>query len=212
MKKNLVVSGFLLLILLVVLGANTVSAEARFLAKRVGADFNGELTLSGWGQKTAAYEFKLPGKLNLCLYAGFNEQFLYLGFYVRDPFLTYADDISLNFQGSDHLRLYFFQNGSQTTKEPITLYLLPSSKIKEPLLNITGASWRQQSVTVRSFPGQDDYFMTVTIDLSNLALSSWRRDLPLQIMLNEVNSTGKTKNHWLFGDGPMDYGTLVLSR
>ena len=207
MTKKLVRTSFLLLFLLLVMGTPSTSAAAHLKAVRVDADFNGVLPEKAWGEKTAAYDFSVNRDLKLRLFAGYDQKHLYLGFDVKDPFLTFQDDFSLEFQGSDHLRLSFWPKGSN----PVTLYLLPSSKIKEPLVNISGASWRQASVMVRSIPVQNGYFLTVAIDLSNLGLSPGHREIPVQIGVNEISSTGEAKTYWLFGTGPQDFATLVLS-
>ncbi|NLC54234.1 MAG: hypothetical protein GX770_09775 [Firmicutes bacterium] len=207
MTKKLARTGFLLFILLLVLGTLSASAAVRLKAARVDEGFSGVLPEKAWVEKTAAYDFALNRDLNLCFLAGFDQQYLYFGFHVKDNFLTFQDDFSLDFQGSDHLRLVFWPKGSS----PVTLYLLPSSKIKEPLLNISGASWRQVSVMVRSIPVQDGYFLTVTLELSNLGLARGEREIPVQIGVNEISSTGEAETYWLFGTGPQDFATLVLS-
>lgn len=208
MTKKLVREGFLLVLLFLVLGTPSRAADVPLKAVRVNESFAGTLPEKPWRESTAAYDFSLPGGMNLRLWAGFDQEQLYLGFYVKDLFLTFQDDYSLDFRGSDHLRLSFWSQGST----PVTLYLLPSSKIKEPLLNISGASWRRTSVMVRSFPVPDGYFLTVDIALSNLGLAPNHREIPVQIGVNEVSSTGEAKTYWLFGTGPQDYTTLVLSR
>ncbi|HHT04765.1 MAG TPA: hypothetical protein GXZ97_00675 [Hydrogenispora sp.] len=207
MTKKLVKTSFLLFILLLVMGTPSVTAAARLKAVRVGEGFDGTLSEKVWVENTTAYEFSLHNGLKIRLLAGFDQQQLYLGFLVKDPFLTFQDDFSLDFQGSDHLRLTFWPEGSN----PVTLYLLPSSKIKEPLVNISGASWRQTSVMVRSVPVQHGYFLTAAIDLNNLGLSSRYGEIPVQVGVNEISSKGEAKTYWLFGTGPQDFATLVLS-
>lgn len=210
MKRLLVKFGFLLLILLLVAGKLSVTAEERLSAARVNEDFRVDSPLEMWTKSTTVYDNNFSGNLSLRLYAGFNQNFLFLGFYVRDSFLTFADDFTLDFQGSDHLRIHF-QSDPEAAKTPVTLYLLPSSKIKEPLFNIAGASWRHSSITVHSVPGKAGYFYSVAIDRSNLR-PTWQREIPLQIGLHDVNSQGKVDLYWLFGTGPKDHGTLVLSQ
>lgn len=210
MKKKAVATGFLLFLVLLVIGNFTTAAEERLQAVRVAPNENGALTAEAWTRTISPYRYRLTPNLAVNLYAGYDQKYLYLGFQVEDSFLTFTDDFSLDFQGSDHLRVSFFSAGGE--QPAVTLYLLPSSKIKEPLLNIQGASWRQASITVRSFPAPQGYFLMVTIDLANFDLSPRNREIPLQIMVNEVNKGGRAKTYWLFGAGPQDYGTLVLSR
>ncbi|HHT48885.1 MAG TPA: hypothetical protein GXZ98_06295 [Firmicutes bacterium] len=210
MKKKSVTTSFLLVLLLLVLVTPMATAEERLPVVQIETAPNGVFTTEAWAQTTSPYLYSFPGNLAINLYAASDGKKLYLGFQVEDSFLSFTDDFSLNFKGSDHLRLYFFPEGQQ--QPPVTLYLLPNSKIKEPLLNIEGASWRQTSVTVRSLPTTEGYFLTVTIDLANLKTAPRQREIPLQIMVNEINKEGKTKTYWLFGMGLQDYGTLVLAR
>jgi len=205
--KKLVKTGFLLLFLLLVMETLSVAATTSFKAVRVDDGLHGALPEQVWAEKTAAYDFSLPGGLRIRLYTGFDQEHLYLGFSVKDPFLTFQDDFSLDFQGSDHLRLSFWPPDS----DPVTLYLLPSSKIKEPLLNISGAFWRQASFEVWSIPVQHGYFLTVAIALANLGVTPGQREIPVQIGVNEISSTGEAKTYWLFGKGPQDFATLLLS-
>lgn len=206
MKKKLVTSGFFLLLLLVLTGTLYASAPTRLKAVRVKGDFSQSAPVETWAENTSTTDFAF-GNLTLRLYTGYDQNRLYLGFYVKDPYLTFEDDFSLDFQGSDHLRISFWP----TAANQVSLYLLPSSKIKEPLLNISGASWRQTSIAVQSIPVPQGYFLTVAFELSTLDLAPGQRELPLQIGLNEINSKGQARTHWLFGAGPQDYAVLVLS-
>ncbi|NLM38002.1 MAG: hypothetical protein GX202_07750 [Firmicutes bacterium] len=208
MTKKLVGTGFLLVLLVLAMGTPSGSVNVPLKAVRVGDGFAGALPDNAWRENMAAYDFVLREGLSLRLLAGFDQDHLYLGFSVKDPFLNFADDFSLDFRGSDHLRLIFWPLGPT----PVTLYLLPSSKIKEPLLNISGVSWRQTSVTVRSSSMPDGYFLTVAISLANLGVAPGHREIPVQIGVHEVGGTGEAKTYWLFGTGPQDYATLVLSR
>lgn len=210
MKKKAVTTGFLLFLALLVMGNFIIAAEERLQTIRVTPGGNGAFPVEDWTRTASPYRYRLSQNIAVNLYAGCDQKYLYLGFQVEDSFLTFADDFSLDFQGSDHLRVYFYSQGEQ--QPPVTLYLLPSSKIEEPLMNIQGASWRQISITVRSFPTPQGYFLTVAIDLANFHFSSRRREIPLQIMVNEVNKEGEAKTYWLFGAGLHDYGVLALSR
>lgn len=192
------------------IGSLTIAADERLQAVRIVPDGNGALPVEALLQTVSPYQYRLAPDLAVNFYAGYDQTNLYLGFQVEDSFLTFTDDFSLDFQGSDHLRVRFFSEGGP--QSPVTLYLLPSSKIREPLLNIQGASWRQTSMAVRSFPAPQGYFLAVTIELANFQLSPRLREIPLQIMVNQVNKEGKAKTYWLFGTGPQDYATLVLSR
>lgn len=208
MKRQPVLFGFLLLILLLVAGKFSVTAEERLIAVRVSQDFSGDFSLERWAKNTAVYDYNFSGNLSLRLYTGFNEKLLFLGFSVQDASLTFGDDFTLDYRGSDHLRIYFSEDVE--TKSPITLYLLPNSKINEPLLNITGAAWRYTSIAIHSSPGPAGYFLAIAIDRSNLR-STWQREIPLQIGIHNVDSQGKANIYWLFGSGPQDRARLVLA-
>ncbi len=213
LKKSLVSTRWLLLILLMAFWTFSVIAQERLEVIKVKDDFNYQQPLSEWEKNTAIHHlYSSEGGVALRLYTGFDHNFLYLGFYVTDPFLTFKDDFSLDFQGSDHLRIYFFTSGNAQLKEPVTLYLLPNSKIKEPLFNILGASWRRQAIIVRSVLEIRDYFMAVAISLAELDLSPrGGQKLGLQILINDITSKGETKKHWIFGEKVNDYETLVFS-
>jgi len=210
LKKKAVTACFLFFLALLAAENFILAAEERILAGQVAPDGNGPLPVAGWTESVSPYYYRLAPDLAVIFYAGYDQKYLYLGFRVEDAFLTFNDDFSLDFQGSDHLRVRFYPGGE--TEPPVTLYLLPSSKIKEPLLNIQGAAWRQPSMNVHSFSTPGGYFLAVAIELANFQFSSRLREIPLQIMVNEVNKEGKVKTYSLFGSGPDDYGTLVLSR
>lgn len=207
MKKKAALTGFLFFLVLLLPGNLIARAEERILAGRITPGGNGTLPAEGWTEAISPSYYRLAPDLAVNFYAAYDQKYLYLGFAVEDAFLTFNDDFSLDFQGSDHLRVRFFPAGEE--KPPVTLYLLPSSKIKEPLLNIQGAAWRQPTMTIRSLPTPKGYFLTVAIELANF---QHRREIPLQILVNEVDKEGKAKTYWLFGTGAEDYATLVLAR
>ena len=132
MKKR-IISARWLLTLLFFLGiglgiGGTVVGEDLLRVVRVEGGFNLQQDLTGWVEKTASYQLYTSGNgLTLRLYAGFDRDFLYLGFAVNDPFLSFKDDYSLDFNQSDHLRVKL--SPSAGAQEAVTLYLLPTSKI-----------------------------------------------------------------------------------
>lgn len=210
LKKNLLSVRWIFLLLLLIGGAVSVMAEERLQVVRVKEGFNLQQDLVGWVQNTASYNlYTSPDGVTLRLYTGFDRDFLYLGFVVKDPFLTFRDDYSLDFQGSDHLRVTFFPSGKE--REPLTLYLLPTSKIIEPLINISGGSLHRQAVKIHSVLSGNSYFMTVAISLAELEPTLGRgKKLPLQIMLHDLTKSGKVRKLWIFGHDSSGYGTLCF--
>jgi hypothetical protein len=209
LKRKLVKVGFLLLFLFLLAGKLSITAEERLYATQLSPEFSGAFPRETWENNTAVYDYIFSRDLSLRLYVGFNQKDLFLGFYVRDASLNFTDDFTLDFHGSDHLRIYFPNDAE--TKAPVALYLLPSSKIKEPLFNITGASWRHTSIALHSSPDPTGYFLTFTINRSNLR-STWQQEIPLQIGVHDVNSQGIANTYWLGGTEPQNHTKLVLAK
>src|SRR5690606_23642206 len=104
MPKKLISTGFLLFFLLLLMETSS-AATAHLKAVRIEDGSNGTLFENAWLEKMTAYDFSFNEGLKLRLLAGFDQQRLYFGFHVMDSFLTFQDDFSLDFRGSDHLRL-----------------------------------------------------------------------------------------------------------
>lgn len=107
--------------------------------------------------------------ISLRMYAAYNQDYLHLGFLIRDPFLSFTDDYSLDFAGSDHLRLYFkfpVEKG-----EDLVIFIHPYSKIKEPLCYLSGVAWRQADLLLSFHVEQGRYFLSLSIPLEETGLS-----------------------------------------
>ncbi|NLW57104.1 MAG: hypothetical protein GX050_10930 [Firmicutes bacterium] len=210
MKKTILSVRWILLFLLLLGLVGRVTGEERLQVLRVKDGFNLQQDLAEWAQKSAGYHLYSSGDgLSLRLYTGLDEHFLYLGFAVKDPFLTFQDDYSLDFQKSDHLRVTLFSSARE--EEAVTLYLLPTSKIREPLFNISGGSLQRQAVKVHSILNKDSYFIAVALSLDELELTPRRGvKLPLQIMINDLTKSGEVRKYWVFSNNAHGYGLLYF--
>ena len=214
MKKYLISTFWSIPILLMFFGVFLVAAQEGLSIMQVKDGFDYKQPLSAWEKKiNLCDDCHLEEGVSLRYYACYDSKFLYFGFYVTDPFLSFNDDYSLDFQGSDHLRIYFLPSEKKPSLKPLILYLLPSSKIKEPLFNISGGSWRRQSIKINSILGEKDYFVTMAIPLAELNISAYSgQEIRIQIMINDITSKGKTRKLWVNGNKLEDYSTLVFSR
>lgn len=214
MKKNLISTFWGILILFMFIGVFLVAAEDHLWVMRVKDGFDYKQSLSNWGKKVNLCDScHFEEGVSLRFYACYDSKFLYFGFYVTDPFLAFKDDYSLDFQESDHLRIYFLPSEKEPSLKPLVLYLLPSSKIKEPLFNISGGSWRRQSIKINSVPGEKNYFITMAIPLAELNISAnYKQEIQVQLMINDLTSKGRRRKLWVYGDGPEDYRILIFSR
>jgi hypothetical protein len=214
MKKR-IISARWLLTLLFFLGiglgiGGTVVGEDLLRVVRVEGGFNLQQDLTGWVEKTASYQLYTSGNgLTLRLYAGFDRDFLYLGFAVNDPFLSFKDDYSLDFNQSDHLRVKL--SPSAGAQEAVTLYLLPTSKINEPLFHISGGTLHRQGVRVHSVLNQDRYFFAMALSLAELGLTPRPGSkLPLQILIHDLTKSGEVQKHLVFTNDAQGYGLLAF--
>jgi len=207
-KKTIHSARWILLFLLILGIGGTVAGEEPLRMVGVNNGFNLQADLNVWAEKTASYQLYTSGDgLALRLYTGFDRDYLYLGFAVKDPYLTFQDDYSLEFQQSDHLRVSIFPSAGG--QEPVTLYLLPTSKIKEPLFHLSGGSLHRRAVKIHSVLNKDDYFLAVALSLDELGLTpKTGTKLPLMIVINDLGKDGELRKLSVFpNDG---YGFLAF--
>ncbi|HEY8345070.1 MAG TPA: hypothetical protein VIL66_07770 [Bacillota bacterium] len=189
MRSPLVIAGNVLLLLLLLFLAGSVMGHNEVGVPRVRNISLLELGADDWRNKLGQTQISTTQQgVGLQVYTAYDEKNLYLGFYVIDPFLTFKDDYSENFSGSDHLRVYL-KVDKWLEKAPLILDLLPTSKIKEPLLKVSGLSWRSSSFQLKSVLQKEGYFLKLAVPLQELKL------LPLpgeRIRLNcRVNNVTK---------------------
>lgn len=141
------------------------------------------------------------------MYAVFNQNYLHLGFLIRDPFLSFADDYSLDFAGSDHLRLYL--KFPVADREELVMYIHPYSKIKEPLCYLPGVTWRHAGFLLSSHVESDRYFLSVSIPLAETGFSPrYGQKIDFKGIIYNIAEDGSVREYPL--GAAEDYLTLIF--
>lgn len=168
---------------------------------RVTKDFDFRQPTQWREQCGAGDYFRSPGDLRARLYLAHNERYFYMGFFITDSFLTFQDDYSMDFQGSDHLRIYLSFPEKEKEEQDLLLYLLPDSKIKAPLLNVTGLTWRRNVFQTFSQIGKGEYFTAIAVDCVAAGLKPGANPLVyMNFQIFDVHKDGVAKNYWFFGE------------
>lgn len=213
MGKTLFYTGCGLFFFLIVFFSGSVSAGDELLIPRVTEKFEPQQP-AFWEKESGAgpYSHTTPEKVQVKMYSAYNDKYLYIGFQITDSYLTFKDDYSVDFRQSDHLRLFFrFPERDKGNKGEMTLYLLPTSKIKEPLINISGLSWRRTAFQAYSLIGKGEYFSASVISLEELGLKPEPgQKFKFNCQIYDVGRDGSVNKHWLFGDSPDEAVTLVF--
>jgi hypothetical protein len=210
MRRPIVLVRNLLLLLLLLFLAGSVFAGDGVGVPRVWNTSPLELGVDEWRKLGAqVYTVTLQEEVGVQVYAVYDEKDLYLGFYVADPYLTFVDDYSKNFTGSDHLRVYL-KVDQWRGKDDLILYLLPTSKIKEPLLRISGLSWQRKAFKVKSVIMPEAYFLKLAVSLQELELLALPEEkIRLNCQINSVSKNG-VSTIWLVGEKDTDGLVLTL--
>lgn len=210
MRRPIVLARNLLLLLLLLFLAGSVLANDVVGVPRVWNTSPLELGVDEWKKLgDQVYTVTLQEDVGVQIYAVYDEKNLYLGFYVTDPFLTFVDDYSKNFTGSDHLRVYL-KVDKWHEKDNLILYLLPTSKIKEPLLRISGLSWHRNAFKVKSVIMKEGYFLKLAVSLQELELLALPEEkIRLNCQINRVTKNGAS-TIWLVGEKDTDGLVLTL--
>lgn len=191
MRSPLVFAGNVLLLLLLLFLADSVMAHDEVGVPRVWNVSLLELGADDWRNKLGQTQIGTAQYgVGIQVYTAYDEKNLYLGFYVTDPFLTFEDDYSKNFSGSDHLRIYL-KVDKWLEKAPLILDLLPTSKIKEPLLKVSGLSWRSSAFQLKSALQKEGYFLKLAVSLQELKLLPLPGErIRLNCRVNDVTKDG----------------------
>lgn len=200
MRRPLAFTGNVLLLLLLFFLADSVMAHNEVRVSRVWNVSLLELGADEWRNKLGQTHIGTAQQdVGIQVYTAYDEKHLYLGFYVTDPFLTFEDDYSKNFSGSDHLRVYL-KVDKWHEKAPLILDLLPTSKIKEPLLKVSGLSWRSSAFQLKSVLQKEGYFVKLAVSLQELKLLPLPGErIRLNCRVNNVTKNGASLI-WLVGE------------
>lgn len=174
MKRKKICLAVILLGLVGFLTSYAAEDQQQLYVYRVSEEFDPRRPFYHWeaqlGENCSLY--KEWNGISLRMYAVYNKNYLHFGFLIRDPFLSFTDDYSLDFAGSDHLRLYF--KFPVEKRDELAIFIHPYSKIKEPLCYLSDVNWRHSDFLLSSHIEQGRYFLSVSIPLAETGLSPRR--------------------------------------
>src|SRR5690554_1294966 len=215
MRRPLFAAGNILLLFLLLFLSGSVFAHERIMVPRVWNKSHSRLIAAEWRKHLgkADYYYTSPTKVKVGVYTAYDDKNLVIGLHVTDHFLDFNDDYSLDFAGSDHLRLVLHPINTEQQKEELFLYILPTSKIREPLFKISGLSWHRRAFRVDSVIDIDEesYFVMIAISLKELGLLPLPGErMVFNCLLHNARQSGDLEKAWIIGEQAVDGMILVF--